>query len=67
MFLICLLQGRYKRPHKHSLIWKRRCMITNFTFISLAVYFYMRHNSMCEPYGKFCSCSNKTVRNLFIL
>ncbi|ENN73716.1 post-GPI attachment to proteins factor 2 [Dendroctonus ponderosae] len=50
MLLICIVQSRYKRPLRLSLLWKKRCMIANVVFISLAVYFFMRHNSMCEPY-----------------
>ncbi|XP_060531759.1 post-GPI attachment to proteins factor 2-like [Cylas formicarius] len=50
MILICILQKRYKKSHRISLKWKQRCLVTNVLFIMAAVYFFMRHNSMCEPY-----------------
>ncbi|XP_030753438.1 post-GPI attachment to proteins factor 2-like [Sitophilus oryzae] len=50
MFLICILQRKYKRIQRHSLKWKKRCLGTNLLFIFIAGYFFMRHNSSCEPY-----------------
>ncbi|XP_076274653.1 post-GPI attachment to proteins factor 2-like [Rhynchophorus ferrugineus] len=50
MFLICILQKKYNKIKRHSLKWKKRCLLTNLIFIIIAGYLFMRHNSFCEPY-----------------
>ncbi|CAH1953581.1 unnamed protein product [Acanthoscelides obtectus] len=50
MFLTCILQSRYKKKSRISLKWKKRFLIANVVCIVAAVYFFMRHNSFCEPY-----------------
>ena len=32
-----------------SLAFKRKFLVTNFTCITASLYFYWRHNSLCEP------------------
>ncbi|XP_056631096.1 post-GPI attachment to proteins factor 2-like isoform X2 [Diorhabda sublineata] len=51
MALTCLLQSCFKKQYPLSLKWKKRCLITNSICLIAAVYFFMRHNSFCEPYG----------------
>ncbi|CAG9860130.1 unnamed protein product [Phyllotreta striolata] len=50
MILTCILQSRFKKPFRISLKWKKRFLVTNMIFIVVASYFFMRHNSFCEPY-----------------
>ncbi|CAH1112925.1 unnamed protein product [Psylliodes chrysocephalus] len=50
MILTCILQSRFKKQFRISLKWKKRFLTTNLIFIVVAVYFFMRHNSFCEPY-----------------
>ncbi|KAJ8937268.1 hypothetical protein NQ314_011974 [Rhamnusium bicolor] len=50
MILTCILQSRYKKQSRVSFKWKKRFLITNLMCIFSAVYFFMRHNSLCEPY-----------------
>lgn len=41
-----------KDYHDTSLKWKRRSMMLNVFSISIACYFFYRHNKYCEPLGK---------------
>ncbi|KAJ8964182.1 hypothetical protein NQ317_012323 [Molorchus minor] len=50
MVLTCILQRRYKKQSRVSYKWKKRFLVTNMVCILVAVYFFMRHNSLCEPY-----------------
>ncbi|XP_044749648.1 post-GPI attachment to proteins factor 2-like [Coccinella septempunctata] len=50
MMLSCIMQTRFRRHNKRSLKWKLRLFLTNISCILLGTYFYMRHNSLCEPY-----------------
>ncbi|XP_028155538.1 post-GPI attachment to proteins factor 2-like [Diabrotica virgifera virgifera] len=50
MILSCILQSRFKKQFRISLKWKKRFLVTNVICILAATYFFMRHNSFCEPY-----------------
>ncbi|XP_023023985.1 post-GPI attachment to proteins factor 2 [Leptinotarsa decemlineata] len=50
MILTCFLQGRFKKQSRISLKWKKRFLIMNMAGIVASVYFFLRHNSFCEPY-----------------
>ncbi|CAG9819889.1 unnamed protein product [Phaedon cochleariae] len=50
MILTCILQSRFKKQSRISLKWKKRFLFINVVCIITAVYFFMRHNSFCEPY-----------------
>lgn len=52
MIITCILQSRYRSKDRISLRWKKRLVVVNVVFILLAGYFFIRHNSHCEPYGK---------------
>lgn len=56
MLLTCILLTKYRRRpnityrEKYSVKVKWRAFITNATSFALAAYFFLRHNSSCEPY-----------------
>lgn len=49
------------RIEEKSLRLKRNLFVTNVISFTLAGYFFMRHNSYCEPGGKY----KKTIFMLF--
>lgn len=58
MLFICILLNKYRRrpqvhKEKYSTKLKWRFLAINVTSFAFAAYFFWRHNSMCEPYGKF--------------
>lgn len=83
MFLLWFLHSNCRKITKSktaaeskSLRWKKRLLILNVVCILVASYFFVRHNSMCEPYGelttfvelksaiwKFCSEECLNIKN----
>ncbi|XP_018327341.1 post-GPI attachment to proteins factor 2 [Agrilus planipennis] len=55
MLIIWIMHKRFRRSQRNtaevkSLKLKKRILLLNLICIILAVYFFMRHNSFCEPY-----------------
>ncbi|CAB3223410.1 unnamed protein product [Arctia plantaginis] len=56
MLFICILLTKYRRRpnitsrEQRSVKLKWRAFITNVTSFVFAAYFFLRHNSLCEPY-----------------
>lgn len=56
MLFTCIMLSRFRRRpnlthrEKHSVKFKWRAMTINVVSFALAAYFFLRHNSQCEPY-----------------
>ncbi|CAG4982131.1 unnamed protein product, partial [Parnassius apollo] len=56
MLLTCILLTQYRRkPHmshleRSSVKLKWRAFFINVVSFAIAAYFFLRHNSLCEPY-----------------
>lgn len=58
MLLVCVMLEKYRRrppvtyKERLSIKLKWRAFSVNVISFALAAYFFLRHNSLCEPYGK---------------
>lgn len=58
MLFICILLSKYRRrkdmtnSELRSIKFKWRSLIINVTSFAIAAYCFLRHNRLCEPYGK---------------
>lgn len=53
MIVTCVLQSRFKKQNRKSLKYKKVLLTMNISCILIATYCFGRHNSYCEPYGKY--------------
>ncbi|KAG6459215.1 hypothetical protein O3G_MSEX011259 [Manduca sexta] len=58
LFICILLTNNRRRPNisfreRHSVRLKWRAFIVNVASFACAAYFFLRHNRLCEPYGKW--------------